>query len=132
MTRLPLCALVGPATALLLACAPQLSDMRMGTPRPARVPDCELDIVAPTELATLNKYEQVGVVRLGNAVRGTDPLAPEVKAIVRPRACALGGEAISVMGSGDITSRNGLNTTAYAMYLVWAKKPVEPATPRKF
>jgi hypothetical protein len=105
--------------------------MRVGVPRPARAPDCSLDVVAAADLATLARYEQVGVVVLSNAEAGTDPLAPEVRAIVRPRACAMGGEAISIMGSGDVTGPRSFRTTAYASYLVWAKKAA-PGAAQKF
>jgi hypothetical protein len=114
------------AAALLAACGAQVSDARIGTPRPARDANCDLDVVSATDMATMAKYEQVGIVRLSNAEQGTDPLDPEVRALVRPRACALGGEAISVLASGDAVSRNGLRETAYAGYVVWAKKT--PAT----
>jgi hypothetical protein len=77
----------------LLACAPQLDDMRMGVARPPRAPDCSLDVVSPMEMATLQKYEQVGVIRLSNEEAGTDAMSPQARALVRPRACALGGDA---------------------------------------
>jgi len=119
------------AVASIAACAPQLVDVRMGVPRAARAPDCDLTVVSATDMATLAKYDQIGVVNLSNAEAGTDPLAPEVRAIVRPRACAMGGEAISVMASGDITARQSFRTTAYAAYLVWARKSAAGA-PQKF
>jgi hypothetical protein len=52
-----------------------------------------------------------------------------VRDVVRPRACALGGEAISVLGSGDMM--RGLNQQATASYIVWAKRGAG-STPLKF
>jgi hypothetical protein len=113
------------------ACAPVINDMRMGTPRAPREPTCSLDIVPPTDLATIQKYEQVGIVHLSHEEAGTDPMAPSARELVRPRACAMGGEAISIMASGNILSP-ALTTSAFGAYLVWAKKPSPSAAPQKF
>jgi hypothetical protein len=55
-----------------------------------------------------------------------------VRLIVRPRACALGGEAISIMASGDAVSPTGLRTTAYVAYIVWAKRQSSVQAPQNF
>ena len=116
----------------LVGCAPQASDARMGTPRPPREAQCELTVIDAMDTANFTKYEQVGIVRVSNAERGKGPLDPEMRALVRPRACALGGDAISVLASGDATSRNGLRTTAFSGYVVWAMKSAKAAKPQKF
>jgi hypothetical protein len=121
-----------PVLAFTAGCSPQESDARIGSPRPPRADACDLVVVNAMSPTTFNSYEQVGVVRLSNVPAGTDPMDPSVRAIVRPRACALGGEAISVMASGDAVSRNGLRTTAYAAYVVWAKKRALSKGPEKF
>lgn len=117
---------------ILTGCGPQAQDARMGTTRPPREAQCELTVIDAMDTANFAKYEQVGIVRVSNAEQGKGPLDPEMRALVRPRACALGGEAISVLASGDATSRNGLRTTAFSGYIVWAAKSAKPATPQKF
>jgi hypothetical protein len=120
-------------TALLLAgCSAEAADARIGTPRPPRDAACALEIVNATDPATFATYEQVGVVRVGNATAGTDPLDPSMRDLVRPRACALGGEAISVMASGDARARRSFRETAYAAYVVWAKKRAPGTPPQRF
>jgi hypothetical protein len=115
------------------ACAPTVQGMRMGATRPPRPPDCSLDIVSATDFATIQKYEQVGVVVLSNEEAGTDPMSPQARAIVRPRACALGGEAISLMGSGNVKNPTSpLPTTAFGSYVVWAKRAAPGSAPQKF
>jgi hypothetical protein len=116
-----------------VACTPTVQGMRMGATRPRRAPDCSLDIVSPTDFATIQKYEQVGVVVLSNEEAGTDPMSPQARAIVRPRACALGGDAISLMGSGNVRNPTSpLPTTAFGSYVVWAKRAAPGAAPQKF
>jgi len=115
----------------LPACGTQASDTRIGTPHDAREAHCDLTVINGTDTSNFAKYEQIGVVRISNAPAGTGPLDPQVRELVRPRACALGGEAISVMGSGDV-SPNGFTDSSYAAYVVWAKKGAKSATPQKF
>lgn len=116
----------------LFACAPQASDARMGTSRPAKDPSCDLTVIDAMDTANFAKYEQVGIVRVSNEEAGTDPMDPKIRAIVRPRACALGGDAISVLASGDARNARSFRTTAFGGYIVWAKKSDKPATPQKF
>jgi hypothetical protein len=118
------------SSAFLYACGAQVADIRMGAPRPAREPACSLDVVTATDMTTIAKYDQVGMVRLTNAEAGSSPMSPEAREIVRPRACAMGGDAISIVASGDIMSP-ALVTSSYAAYIVWAKK-APAAAPQKF
>jgi hypothetical protein len=129
--RLPGAGFVGVALAVS-ACAPQVDDMRMGVSRSPREPTCTLDVVNATDVGTITKYDQVGMVRLSREEAGTDPMAPAAREIVRPRACAMGGEAISIVMSGDVMNRTGIGSTAFAAYIVWAKKPAAGAAPQKF
>lgn len=113
-----------------VACGAQTSDARIGTPRAPRAENCELTVINGSDTSNFGKWEQVGVVRLSNAPAGTSPLDPTVRAMVRPRACSLGGEAISVMGSGDAAA--GFSESAYAAYVVWAKKRDVSTAPEQF
>jgi hypothetical protein len=116
---------------LLSSCVPQVTGMRMGVPRAAREPGCSLDVVAPTDMKTLMKYEQIGLLRVSNVEAGTDPMAPNLRDLIRPEACALGGEAISVMGSGNVITPVA-TTSAYASYIVWGRRMAASAAPQKF
>lgn len=123
---------VGLAISSLLGCAPQASVVRMGAPRPERDEHCDLTVIDTMDMTKLADYEQVGVINVSNAEKGKSALDPDMRALVRPRACALGGDAISVLASGDVTNQSGLHTTAYGGYIVWAKKSTKPATPQQF
>jgi hypothetical protein len=116
---------------VLSACGPETSDTRIGTPRAPREAQCDLKVINGNDTSNFAKFEQVGVVQLANAPAGTAPFDPKVRDMVRPRACALGGEAISVLGSGDV-SANGFTDSAYATYIVWAKKHQVSSAPEKF
>lgn len=123
--------LAGLAACVSLSCSTQATDTRIGTPHEAREAQCDLTVINGTDTANFAKYEQIGLVRISNAPAGSGPFDPQVRELVRPRACALGGEAISVMGSGDV-STNGFTDTSYASYIVWAKKGVKSGAPQKF
>jgi hypothetical protein len=114
---------------LVAGCAPEVQDLRMGVARPGRPPTCDLDVVT-ADATMLSKYEQVGVIQLSNAP-GDDPLSAEARDQVRPRACALGGDAISVMASGNVGSRVGIHVGTFRSYVVWAKKS-RASSPQKF
>ena len=116
----------------VVGCTPQVSDARMGTSRPAKDPNCDLTVIDAMDTSNFAKYEQVGIVRVSNEEAGTDPMDPKVRAIVRPRACALGGDAISVLASGDARNARSFRTTAFGGYVVWAKKSDKPQAPQKF
>jgi hypothetical protein len=118
--------------ASVAGCSAEAADARIGTPRAPREATCNLVIVNAMDPATFAAYDQVGIVRVGNASAGTDPLDPSMRELVRPRACALGGEAISVMASGDARARTSFRETAYAAYVVWAKKRASGAASERF
>jgi hypothetical protein len=127
--------LVRPIAAIVLsslafmACS-DISSVRVGVPRSARGDTCDLDVIS-SDMSTFAQYEQVGIVTLSNA-SGTDPMSPEARALVRPRACALGGEAIAVMSSAGLKNGFGMTVGSLRSYTVWAKRTTGPATPQKF
>jgi len=110
----------------------------MGMPRPPRPPECALEFVSvsPGDMASgarfgMNgEYEQIGMVTVG-ADEGTDALSEEVRQLVRPRACAMGGEVLSLMASGTGSNRGG-HAQQNIVFTVWAHRASQPATPEPF
>lgn len=110
---------------LSIAACVQTTDARIGTPHAARPDDCQLRVIDQNDTSNFAVYEQVGVVRVQNAPAGTSPLDPSIRSIVRPRACRLGGEAVSILASGDAYA--GFSKQGYASYVVWARKTASAA-----
>ncbi len=83
---------------LVAACGPQeWITVTPGVSRPPRPTDCAIDLVTlgPKDLAPAGPYELLGYITIAkDGVQ--DPLRPETREKARPRACALGGEAMAV------------------------------------
>ena len=94
--------------------------VRTGLPRPALPVECALELIDasqdPTGTATGN--ELIGSVTV-NVSEGIGPLDPQVKALVRPEACKLGGTALSSLSSREVHT-----------FSVWA--PRVASTPASF
>jgi hypothetical protein len=114
------------AAAVLAAhtgCGPSVSEMRM-IAAPPRAESCELSAVSPPmeELGGPKATWQVlGYVILSESGI-QDPMQPEYRAIVGPRACAMGGEAIAITSAtsaGGPLSTGGTGT----VYMVLRHKP---------
>ena len=116
-----------------LACGPSVGEAHLvsAAPKPA---SCDLDFleVSIQEVSPGAKYEILGHVVLSQeGIR--DPLAPAYRAKVRPRACAMGGEAVAILMTGTAAPTvlsTGGTTVDYAIL----RKRVEPArtAPKKF
>lgn len=117
----------------LLGCGPK-SDIVETTMvhAPARAPDCRLELVQadPTSMAFNQRWEVLGYISLGDRGR-QDPTSAENRAIVRPRACAMGGTSIAVALSATSTNVYGSENTSL-MYMVMRKKPTGPARATAF
>ena len=85
---------------------------------PPRPPDCEL------ELVTLGLKQ------------GTDVMSPEVRKLVRPRACGYGGTVVSLLATGDsghyVISGNMVRTVTQTdvVFTVWG--PRTQSMPQRF
>ena len=100
----------------------------MGLPHASRAAVCPLELttvsagdMAPgARFGDGGQYEMVGVISIG-ADEGTSPFSEPIKAIVRPRACAMGGEIVSLLANGT-----GANAYGHAQqnlaFTVWAKR----------
>jgi hypothetical protein len=100
-----------------LAGGPDVSETRMVQAPPLPV-DCTLQLVSVdiTQVSFNQTWEVLGYVTLLNA-GAQDPSAEPNKAMVRPRACAMGGTAIAVAMSAGNAGGNGL------VYMVMHPKP---------
>jgi hypothetical protein len=123
--------------------APAVGEVRMVV-LPARAANCELELVSvqPDDMAPGHRfgsggqYQMIGAITLGLA-RGTDVMSEPIRALIRPRACAMGGEVVSLLATGDsghyaITSTT-ITTVAQtdAAFTVWGPRTATPG-PQKF
>ncbi len=114
--------------ALATACT-DVSTVRMGPLAPSRPLDCSLELIsAAPEQGVPAGLELLGYVRVIHK-EGSSPNDPEVLKLVKPEACKLGGEEVSVGMSMNFT--NGLRNGSSLSYAVWRHK-VAAGKPIKF
>lgn len=119
---------------LIGGCGPTVSEMRLasGTPRAA---NCELEFrrFEMTDLAPGSTWEVLGHVALGDT-GVQDPLKEEYRAEVRPRACAMGGEAVGILMSATSTPMAFAPGGTGVDYVVVRKRtaPTASVRPQKF
>lgn len=109
---------------LLGACGPNISETKMAY-FPPRAETCNVEVVNGALASGANfalpdsPYEIVGMIGLGE--NGTqDPFSDRYMAIVRPRACKMGGDAISLMASQ--TSNASITNATGTAYVVLHKR----------
>ena len=115
------------------ACSPKLgiSETRMAS-APPREATCALELVQAdiTAMSFNQTWEVLGYVTLLD--KGVqDPSTEENRALVRPRACAMGGTSIAVAMTGANTARIG-GTGSGVTYMVMRAKPAVAAAPTTF
>jgi hypothetical protein len=115
----------------LVGCGPTISEVRTAS-APAREPNCPLEFIQVdmNELSSgAGQWEMLGqVVLQEDGVQ--DPFAERYRALVRPRACAMGGEAVSIVMSA---TSQGLTTSGSATnYGVLRKRTGQPSAPKSF
>jgi hypothetical protein len=102
------------------------SQMVVLAPKP---PDCPLELVTihPEDMAPGGRfgaggqYQMIGVVALG-LDQGTNPMSPEVRKLVRPRACAYGGEVVSLLATGDSQHAGQFRAQTDVVFTVWGPR----------
>ncbi len=133
----------GLATGCGGAGAPAVGEVRMVV-LPARPANCELELVSiqPDDMAPGHRfggggqYQMIGAITLG-LTQGTDVMSEPIRALIRPRACAMGGEVVSLLATGDaghyaITSTSITTVTQTdAAFTVWGPRAA-PSGPQKF
>ena len=115
---------------LLLAagCTQNISETRMKS-FPPHAKDCELQVLSGMPYGGESAvWDLAGVVTVGD-LGSPDPFSVENKKIVRPRACAMGGEALSIMASQNSTA---VASGSSVSYMVWRKRSAQGASPQKF
>lgn len=113
---------------VLSACGPVVGSARVGAGAPPRPADCSLELVE--ELLAGADYEQVGTVTVARAPEEARSTDASMLLLIKPEACALGGERVTVMNSGTAMDSMAV-TSSYHRYLVWKKKGPS-AEPKKF
>jgi hypothetical protein len=121
----------------VLGCGPAVGETRTVI-RPAKSEDCKLELVSVTSaqmqsgagFGSGGTYEMIGVISIG-AEEGTDPMSEEIRRLVRPRACSMGGDVVTLLASGTGANRRGF-AQQNIVYTVWATRPEDAATPKPF
>ncbi len=119
------------AVALAAACATTsspaaISETRM-TFHPAREPGCSLEFVQSDmmKMRPGGEWEVVGYVNLSD-VGAADPLSDKYKDLVRPRACAMGGEMVTIMLAN--TNQTAYGTGSGTVYGILRHATESPAS----
>jgi hypothetical protein len=114
---------------LLAGCGPSIMETRMAA-APPRAESCELEFlqlriedVAPM----IGAYELLGNVSLFQS-GVQDPFQQKYKDIVRPRACAMGGEGVTILNQATATTMLG-GSGSSVVYAVVRKRPAPGAAP---
>jgi hypothetical protein len=106
--------------------------------RPSKPLDCPLEIVdvRPEDMMPGARFgaggelEMIGMITIG-ADQGSDAMSEPIRSLVRPRACGMGGDIVSLLASGTGANRRGYGQQNIA-FTVWAKRSAEPSTPKPF
>ena len=123
---LPACLL---AFASLATACTDVGTVRIGPVAPPRPLDCSLELIdAPPANGMPPGLELLGYVRVIHE-EGRSPNDPAVLKLVKPEACKLGGEEVSVGSSMNFS--NGLRSGSSMAYAVWRHK-VAAGKPIKF
>ena len=96
---------------LVSACGPRITEIR-SVPTPSRPEGCQLEFVKLDMMDLLSQngaWQLIGNVILGDS-GAQDPFSDRNRAIVRPRACNMGGEAVAIIMSA--TSEGLVNDTS--------------------
>lgn len=120
--------------ALLAGCGPHVSEMRMAS-APPRPENCDLQFLQLKieELAPMiGTYEHLGSVMLFET-GVQDPFQQKYRDIVRPRACAMGGEGVTIMNQATNQGALGMSGSAVNYAVVRKRQaPGAAAPPQKF
>lgn len=119
-----LCLALALVLSALTACGPNISEMRMVS-APPKPSTCELQFLALTinqvsPAAPEYEYEVLGHVMLFET-GVQDPMQESYRAAVRPRACAMGGEAVAILQQS--TNTGSLGSGSAVDYAVVRKRP---------
>jgi hypothetical protein len=107
----------------MLACSSNpVSTVRIGGVFPPRPADCALEL--RTGLMTqelLSSHDTVGTVNVHGEI-GEAPNDPRILSLLKPEACALGGEVVLVNTSANVEFQGSTRKESRHSYLVFRKK----------
>jgi len=116
---------------LVVGCGPSVSEVRMAN-YPPRPENCELEFVK-VDMGQLSNgqgpWELIGQIVLGEEGK-QDPFDERYRAIVRPRACNMGGEAVGIVMNA--TSEGAFSSGTAISYGVLRKRDSKSEAPKKF
>ncbi len=106
--------------------------------RPAKSENCKLELVSVTStemqpgaaFGSNGTYEMIGAISIG-AKEGTDPMSEEIRQLVRPRACSMGGDVVTLLASGTGGNRRGF-AQQNIVFTVWATRDENASAPKPF
>jgi hypothetical protein len=122
--------------AFLAGCGPHVMEMRMAS-APPKPEGCELQFLQLKieDLSPMvGTYEQLGSVMLFET-GVQDPFQQKYKDIVRPRACAMGGEGVTILQQATTAPAAlgpGGSSINYAVVRKRQAPGAAPAAPTKF
>jgi len=109
-----------------VGCAPAIAEDRLGY-FPPRHQDCAITVVNGAMqnpmlwAAPSSEYEMVGTITLHESSTA-DPFSEEHLKTIRPRACKMGGEALSLMSSTHSTNGFGFGTGTGTSFAVLRRR----------
>ncbi|WP_433927610.1 hypothetical protein AB3662_31455 [Sorangium cellulosum] len=109
-----------------------MSVMRM-VPVPPRPDSCELEFLQlPMEqLSPTGAYEMIGNVALSET-GVQDPFQERYREIVRPHACQMGGEGVTILMQATNSTATGSGSSVVYTVVRKRQAPGAPAAPQKF
>jgi hypothetical protein len=114
----------------MAGCGPTVSEARTSS-YPPREKNCALEFVKIDNetMSGQGPWEVIGQVAIGDT--GTqDPYDEKLKAIVRPRACGMGGEAVAIWMNA--ATQTTLSSGSAVTYAVLRKRSTQPEAPKQF
>jgi hypothetical protein len=120
--------------ALVAGSGPNVVEMRriVAPPRPEGCDLQFLQLKMEDFAPMIGTYEMVGIVSLSEA-GVQDPFQDKYKEIVRPRACAMGGEAVTILAEATVHGALGGSGSAVNYAIVRKRQaPGAAAAPAKF
>jgi len=114
-----------------IGCGPDIKERRLGF-YPSREPRCSLEFVQADMrmMGPSGPWEVVGYISISEK-HISDPFSEKYRAIVRPRACRMGGEAVTIMQAASRESGHG-STTGTTWGVLRYRRAPNPQAPSQF
>jgi hypothetical protein len=108
--------------------------MRAGGMHPAKPANCPLELhTEAMDGSMMLTYEPVGFIHIAGATDGEPPSSPRLLELLKPEACALGGDIVTVGLSANMTYPASFRgDDSQHTYFVMRKKVSGEPTIQKF